>query len=214
MKKKLTVVILFWTLSLVSGSMIMAQNKVVVIPLMEDAPEASSTPAPVPKSGQTTSYAEGDDGDLQKGEASPDPRFTDNGDGTVTDNLTGLIWLKEANCDGTKTWADALTWVNDLYDGCSACGGNANDCGLSDGSSAGDWRLPNVNELRSLIDYGEYLPALPAGHPFSNVQSCYWSSTTSAVYSGNAWTIQLGYGYVNYDNNANAYYVWPVRGGN
>ena len=55
-------------------------------------------PAMVPKTGQTTGYATGDDGALQKGVAWPNPRFTDNGDGTVTDNLTGLIWLKNANC--------------------------------------------------------------------------------------------------------------------
>ena len=54
--------------------------------------------APVPKTGQTTSYANGDDGDLELGVASPNPRFTDNGDGKVTDNLTELIWLKNAKC--------------------------------------------------------------------------------------------------------------------
>jgi len=59
-------------------------------------------PAPVPKTGQTTSYATGDDGDLEKGVAWPDPRFMDNGNGTVTDNLTGLIWLKNANCFGAE----------------------------------------------------------------------------------------------------------------
>ena len=62
--------------------------------------QVRSPPAPVPKTGQTVSYATGDDGDLQKGVAWPDPRFTDNSDGTVTDNLTGLIWLKNANCFG------------------------------------------------------------------------------------------------------------------
>ena len=51
-------------------------------------------PVMLPKTGQTTSYAAGDDGALQKGVASPNPRFTDNGNGTVTDNLTGLIWLE------------------------------------------------------------------------------------------------------------------------
>ena len=66
-------------------------------------------PAPVPKTGQTISYEPGDDGYYQKGVAWPNPRFTDNGDGTVTDNLTGLIWLKNANCFGTRTWATALS---------------------------------------------------------------------------------------------------------
>jgi hypothetical protein len=56
-------------------------------------PCPSDGPAPVPKTWQTTSYGTGDDGDLRKGVAWPDPRWTDNGDGTVTDHLTGLIWL-------------------------------------------------------------------------------------------------------------------------
>ena len=63
-------------------------------------------PAPVSKTGQTVSYATGDDGDLERGVEKPPlkDRFTDNGDGTVTDNLTGLIWLKNADCFGSRTW--------------------------------------------------------------------------------------------------------------
>ena len=53
--------------------------------------------APLSKTGQTTSYATGDDGDLQVGIELPEPRFYDNQDGTITDALTGLIWLKDAN---------------------------------------------------------------------------------------------------------------------
>jgi len=86
--------------------------------------------------------------------------FTDNGDGTVTDNLTGLIWLKNANCDGGKNWENALTWCNALASG---------SCGLSDGSSVGDWRLPNINEFSSLFDPILEPPYLPAGHPFTGV---------------------------------------------
>ncbi len=52
------------------------------------------------KTGQTTTFATGDDGDYQAGVPVPNPRFTDNGDGTVTDNLTGLTWLKNASCLG------------------------------------------------------------------------------------------------------------------
>jgi len=104
--------------------------------------------APVEKTGQTPTVPEnpaqtGSDGDLQKGVTWPNPRFTDNTDGTVTDNLTGLIWLKDANCDESKNWANALTWCNSLASGA---------CGLTDNSVAGDWRLPNVKELHSLID--------------------------------------------------------------
>ena len=60
------------------------------------------------KTGQTTTFARGDDGEYQAGVPVPNPRFTDNGDGTVIDNLTGLTWLKNASCLGEQTWADAL----------------------------------------------------------------------------------------------------------
>ena len=167
------------------------------------------------KTGQTTSCRTHDDGDLEKGVTWPSTRFTDNSDGTVTDNLTGLIWLKNANCAGTtKTWNDAVDWAAALYDGCSDCGGDENDCGLSDSSSAGDWRLPNVNELHSLLDYGRYNPSLPSGQPFSGVQSnVYWSSTTYANGTVYAWSVYLYYGSVSYPNKTGYYYVWPVRGG-
>lgn len=162
----------------------------------------------VPKTGQTISYGIGDDGDLQKGIAWPDPRFTDNSDGTVTDNLTGLIWLQNANCDGVKNWNDALTFCNMLSSG---------QCGLTDGSN--EWRLPNIKELNSLIDFSNVDPPLPSGHPFDNVFETYWSSTT---YAGNtptgmtyAWTVRLDTYYVSYGQTLqNGQYVWCVRNGN
>jgi hypothetical protein len=116
-----------------------------VLPKLDVCFACPESSAGVPKTGQTVTYATGDDGDLQKGTSWPNPRFTDNGDGTVTDNLTGLIWLKNANCFGDRTWADALTDSGGLADG---------SCALTDGSSAGDWHLPNVRELHSLISYG------------------------------------------------------------
>jgi len=165
------------------------------------------TYAPVAKTGQTTSYAPGDDGDLEQGVTWPHPRFTNNGDGTVTDNLTGLIWLKNADCDGTKIWADALTFCNGLAEG---------TCGLSDGSVPGEWRLPNLRELQSLIDYGNWDPALPNIHPFDNVQpDFYWSSTTVMSTSDYAWLVCIDTGrlFLNQEKSY-AIYVWPVRGGN
>ena len=105
----------------------------------------------IPKTGQTDSRGGSDDGDLQKGVAWPNPRFTDNGNGTVSDNLTGLIWLKNANCFGQNQKNGAISASNMLKD---------NDCGLSDGSSSGDWRLPNRFELESLLDLGFESPAL------------------------------------------------------
>jgi hypothetical protein len=167
--------------------------------------ELAGERAPVPRTGQTASDGAKDDGDLQRGVAWPDPRFTGNGDGTVTDNLTGLIWLENANCFGTRTWEQALLDANTL---------NSGECGLADGSSEGDWRLPNVRELYSLVDYGHYLPVLPSGHPFTGVESWYyWSSTASAGYESYAWTVVLAYGSVIGVPESNTHHVWPVRGG-
>jgi len=161
--------------------------------------------AGVPKTGQTTKDADGDDGDLEKGVAWPVPRFTDNGDGTVTDNLTGLIWLKDADCFGLKTWATALSDANTL---------NSGECDLSDGSVQGDWRLPNVREMQSLIDYGSSYDALPSGHPFYNVQSCsYWTSTTYALDTSGAWGVGLNLGEVYSLGKTDTNPLWPVRGG-
>lgn len=164
------------------------------------------TGAGAAKTGQTTSYATGDDGDLEKGIASPAPRFTDNGDGTVTDNLTGLIWLKNANRFGARAWIQALGDCNNLADD----GEN-----LTDGSVAGDWRLPNVKELQSLIDFGRYSPALPPGHPFSDgLSNYYWSSTSAAYSTGNAWQVGMNLGGVYQTGKGTSCFVWPVRGGN
>ena len=165
-----------------------------------------AAPAPVAKTGQTTSYLTGDDGDLQKGVASPSPRFTDHGDGTVTDNLTGLMWAKDANDNGTMTWADAIDYANNLSLGNEGCG-----------TTYTDWRLPNVRELQSLIDFGNNLPALPVGHPFTNVQlelGWYWSSTTYSFSTDGAWYVYIASGSVNGSNKTSNFYAWPVRGGN
>jgi len=171
-------------------------------------------PTPVPKTGQTTSYATGDDGDLERGVELVTPRFNDNGDGTVTDNQTGLIWMKDAYCFVGRDWSEALSDCNALADG---------QCGLTDGSSAEDWRLPNINELASLIHKVYYHPVVPntsgtgkwtEGDPFNNVQSStYWSSTTYDHSSDLAWYVGMSFGIVDPDNKAWGYYVWCVRGG-
>ncbi len=161
--------------------------------------------APVAATGQITSYVTGDDGNLQTGIAWPSPRFTDNSDGTITDNLTGLIWLENANCFSTRTWNQALSDSNGLATG---------SCGLTDGSAAGDWRLPNVNELASLLDFGQAPRTLPAGYTFTNVQMApYFTSTTVYINTSTAWTIQFSYGHTYGDSKTDANYVWPVKGG-
>jgi hypothetical protein len=130
-------------------------------------------------------------------------RFTDNNNGTVTDNCTKLIWLKNANCFGEQTWANAKSSANNLDD---------DKCGLTDNSKAGDWHSPTVHELQSLIDYSKYNPALPNEHPFSGVQTGnYWSCTERATSTGHAWNVYLNNGYVGTNAKTTTDYVWPVR---
>jgi hypothetical protein len=175
----------------------------------------SAVSLPLPKTGQTTCYdtagtviacaGTGQDGALLKGVAWPVPRFIDNADGTVTDNLTGLIWLKNASCFATQ-WAAALTSANTLASG---------SCGLTDGSTASQWRLPNRKELLSLVDRSKFSPALPTGHPFTSVQTGgHWSASTYSGVTSDAWVLDMFDGYVySFGKTTGINYVWPVKGG-
>ncbi len=166
----------------------------------------------------------GQDGDYQLGVSWPNPRFTKNGDGTVADNLTGLIWLEDADCFGEKVWADALAAANGLFDGSTNDPGSG-DCGLSDNSGAGAWRLPNVKELQSLVSFGIWGPAVPntagtgqwvEGDPFSNVGSTnsYWSSNSYAPIPVHKWKMTIHNGTTSAtQSNSDFVHVWPVRGG-
>ncbi|MDH3328740.1 MAG: DUF1566 domain-containing protein [Desulfobulbaceae bacterium] len=170
----------------------------------------------LPKTGQKTCYGEnrtiiscagtGQDGELQQGVTWPTPRFADNADGTVTDNLTGLIWLKNGHCYGSQTWEEALT---------SATGLANNTCGLTDSSSIGDWRLPNRRELQSLVDFENKTPSLPDNHPFINVPTneSYWSSSTGTpeFHPDWAWYIFFNRGTSTITGRGNLNGVWMVR---
>jgi hypothetical protein len=205
--KRVLLICLSLVLALIGGSAACAQDGFYVI-------GGGGKSASVPKTGQTTSYGTRDDGALQKGVAWPTPRFTDNNNGTVTDNLTKLIWMKNANAFGVKNWADALTTANTLASGSGD---------LNDGSNAGDWRLPNLRELQSLMDYAFYSPALPntlgtgkwaEGNPFQGVQSsAYWSSSTYVNGTIWAWFVNFYVGLVNGSDKSNSNHVWCVRGG-
>lgn len=191
-----------WSLSMGAGSDMLG-DKVYNPNYAVMVRSSSAFPAEVCRTGQTVSYASGDDGALQAGHAWPVPRFADNSDGTVTDNLTGLIWLKNANCFGTQTWANAISGSNTL---------NSGECGLSDGSAEGDWRLPNKNELRSLIDYGRYSPALPPDHLFTGIQTgYYWSSSAYKGSSSQVWCGDIPYGRIPIGTKTSSYYFLPVR---
>ena len=167
----------------------------------------------LPKTGQTTCWytisgvgdlvisctGTGQDGEIQAGVAWPDPRFTDNGNDTITDNLTGLVWTKNANPAGNyMDWPSALDYVKTLNTG-----------GYT------DWRLPNVIELASLINYEEPIPVTWLNNQgFTNVQSKNWSSTTDAYNPSSALYLRMIYPVTgSASKNGNfSYYAWPVRG--
>ena len=154
--------------------------------------------------------------------AAASARFTANGDGTVTDSRTGLVWLGDASCaelpktdgSGRAYGTTAVTAAAELADGV---------CGLVDGSRPGDWRLPSRQELESLLDLGFSDPALSnaagaakwaPGDPFEGVETTYyWTSTTLAADPTYVWCVDLFEGAVFYAYEVNYYYVWPVRGG-
>jgi hypothetical protein len=153
----------------------------------------------LPATGQTTSKSPGDDGALQLGVPLPSPRFTDSGNSTYTDNLTGLMWTKEANLDGAVNWTTALTYVGSLNS--------------SVWRGFNDWRLPNKNELKSLIDYSQSAPATWLGtQGFSGVQaSNYWTSTTDPSSSTSAWSVFLADASFGTTVKTSTCYLWPVR---
>ncbi len=171
----------------------------------------------LPRTGQTTCYdssgteiscaGSGQDGAIQAGVAWPSPRFTDNSDQTISDNLTGLMWTKDAgtptvgSCTGWTmpwSWQQALDYV--------ACLNSNNYLGHN------DWRLPNIDELSSLGNMGEannntWLNA----QGFTNVQFLFWSSNTYAGSTGDAWWVQLGGAMGFVDKNYDLNHAWPVR---
>ncbi len=130
-------------------------------------------------------------------------RFTDNGDGTVTDNCTRLMWQKvTADTSGNGSLSipeDLVTW----------CGALAYCIQLS---LAGhdDWRLPNVRELQSIVDYGRFTPATDpifGGLP----TAAHWSSTSWPASPNLAWKIENGIGSADAVDKDNALAVRAVR---
>jgi hypothetical protein len=157
----------------------------------------NTSSAAVPKTGQTYSYQAGDDGAYTNGVASPNPRFTVQADtNCVLDNLTGLMWARNANLGGQMTWTNAVVYCE----------------GLNYGGQT-DWRLPNVRELQRMIDFGTP-NALPTGNSCTNIiGDYYWSSTTYAANSAYAYYMHMNAGYVGLAFKTTTRYVWPVRGG-
>jgi hypothetical protein len=147
----------------------------------------------LPDTGQTGSYTDtfGEDSDYT---INP-PSYTDNGDGTVTDNNTGLMWQQEDD-NNEYTWDDAVGYCEDLSL-----------------ASHSDWRLPDYYELADIVNYGNYGPAID-GLYFPNTNSSdYWSSTTAVSSPSNVWFVDFDNGDVGDGNKSNGNDVRCVRGG-
>jgi len=184
------------------GSWPSGQNAVWVVR------STTTTPICQPhKTDQTTVYKTGDNGTYQTGLTLPSgsERFiatsSDGLESNILDSVTGLVWTKDANLNNVAAnWATATNFCAQLEYG-----------GFS------DWRLPNITELYSLVDYGNNNPVLPSGHPFINIQTAgysnYWT-TSKIYYSGERRLVtELQRGHTGYMPTNHADYIWPVRGG-
>jgi len=119
--------------------------------------------------------------------------FVDNSDSTISDTSTGLMWQK-ATAPGTYTWEEALTYCENLT--------------LADKS---DWRLPNRNELQSIVNYNTHNPVIDTTFFPGTVASGYWSSTTNASNTNGAWYVNFDIGLANSYDKSDGNYVRAVR---
>ena len=153
----------------------LAQNKVVVIPLMREAPLEPYAPLAA-ESPSASAYFDNPMG------------------GHVTDKATGLVWQKSDD-DDLKTWSEAREYCQNLE--------------LPSGGWT-DWRLPSVEELISIVDYGAHDPAINSVF-WGTEQLPYWSATTMADDSGGAQIVGFINGTVSWDYRSAEYYVRCVR---
>jgi hypothetical protein len=166
----------------------------------------------LPKTGVTTSYAAGDDGALQRGASWPVPRFTvvrcdqsgpcsdqgadcDYGEvvprtDVVIDHLTGLMWMRDG--DYFDWWSPQYPYgstlsfaVYHIDNYFNVPNSGYNICGYY------DWRMPNVNEMASLLNPGQ-APEWLNTQGFVDIRQKYWTSTTSAYSPGEGWYVSLG----------------------
>lgn len=124
-------------------------------------------------------------------------RFVDNGDDTVTDRKTGLMWLKTGRPTfGAMTWQDALTYCNQLEHG-----------GYT------DWHVPSTRNWMTIISRESENPALVRADVFRNVVTYlgYWSRTELESSPGYAWMFNLYYGKGTLLNKSKTAFAWPVR---
>lgn len=146
------------------------------------------------------SYAYEDDGFYQMG-SKVTPRWADGGT-TITDNVTGLMWVKDGSGPGCNNgvalnWAAAINFCNNL--------------GFAGYS---DWRLPNVNEMLSIVDFGNSSGGYPMLYSvFPNAPTGYWRqwTSTSVPDMPTTYAYAVGVGIPNYWQKASTAYFRPVR---
>ncbi|MBW1814782.1 MAG: DUF1566 domain-containing protein [Deltaproteobacteria bacterium] len=152
-----------------------------------------------------------------KGTRSAGGRWCDNGDGTVTDMTTCLVWLKYAQWGGTKPWRSNTS--GDYDDARRRAGllesGETISTGieLNDNSDLGDWRLPTKTELSGIINEGGETVYSSNPQLFIGVQSSYyWTGTTAHTFTPYAWRVHMVTGAVGGTfKTSSSYYVWPVH---
>jgi len=141
----------------------------------------------------------GQDAEFRNGVSWPAERFVV-GEETVVDDLTGPVWAKNANmAEFPVAWQEALDYI--------AAMNRDHVFGFS------DWRLSNRRELRSLMSYQTRKPALPERHPFANLFSgWYWTSTTAAINTAYAWCVHMEGARMFYGHKEQFFLLRPVRG--
>ncbi len=161
----------------------------------------------LPDTGQTGDYTTtfGEDSDYT---INP-PSYTDNGNGTVTDNITSLMWQQEDD-NQTYNWYEASGTYDATYNP-----GTMDVCGSLTLAGYSNWRLPDVIELMGIVDYGEYGPAIDSvAFPNTNAYE-YWSSTRSSYYPTRALSAGFAHGYVSsrpIEMNRMIFFIRCVRG--
>jgi hypothetical protein len=162
---------------------------------------------------QVTCVGTGQDGEIQRGVAHA---LVDNGDGTITDTRTGLMWEKQSDDGGVHDQDNLSTWVNAF----------AAVAALNTASFAGhtDWRLPNIVEMQSIVNYGAVHPTAFAAFNTGCAASCtvttcsctqstftYWTSTTYQNFPTAALYVDFSVGISSFTDKDNTAHVRAVR---
>ncbi len=152
------------------------------------------------KTGQIISYENDDDGAFEKGYPRIGPRFVDNGDGTVTDNATGLMWVKDPEEDPGEPFDSSMVWTTAIEASAAL-----NFAGHT------DWRLPNIKELLSIADFGAQVPTIDSVFFPNTENEYYWSSTTYLGLTTKAFAVYFRDGDIYYVVKDSNYFTRPVR---